>query len=702
MSALQFASSLAPEEREALGIDPESPLKTIVIDRGDVPGTESKIESHPSFSWSHEQLVAQLEYGDSFIPLNVPEGTFTPWLGLSRWSQNRNVAVVSSAASGNTALYGDCAWLDDTTILLDARTRPAYAIWNEDDRTRLLRVLNGTLTLFEGATAKWLLQHRETRSWGNGSSFGLDQQLRRAEQALLGLAREVQLRLVERKAAPASLSPVRGRPPGDTLKRHDELLRALSVQRESVRTHFLALQHRLPGTEIEHWAHDTRIAFLKWNENVTCRRMAAFSGFWRLLDERVAILDSRTRPAYVQGRCEGLGWVLRCYRGNLELFEETKDTVEKNMGSTHKQQNGAMNHLAQEELEMLGFPRDMELDLVERAALPSGDEGRAHGVPVQLPHTRVDWEALLEHLHERIPLQLDSLRALLPGGELSSWQREQRVLFLATTAQQPSIRFAGAWSWIRDGLAFLDVRERPAYVLGHHDDLVWVLRMEQTGLMLFMQSKWPADTNWEPSKPPEIPAPDIDRLLGQTVVQTWLLKLAKEFAESRRPFKRVAAAGVLARLWSSPNKTSRERTQKWLSAGHMDPTAAAVKWFQMLEADQQELIESSAIYEWHEIEKEFEDIIELNQEDPDSIHEMARAWIHRRDDLQSVMFLLRRADIGSAIARGLSKFDARAAAYRELWSLIDLRDDERLCSVSWQEPDSWWGSIVVTEDSSSD
>ncbi|RKH11166.1 hypothetical protein D7V97_11825 [Corallococcus sp. CA053C] len=122
----------------------------------------------------------------------------------------------------------------------------------------------------------------------------------------------------------------------------------------------------------------------------------------------------------------------------------------------------------------------------------------------------------------------------------------------------------------------------------------------------------------------------------------------------------------------------------------------------MLEADQQELIESSAIYEWHEIEKEFEDIIELNQEDPDSIHEMARAWIHRRDDLQSVMFLLRRADIGSAIARGLSKFDARAAAYRELWSLIDLRDDERLCSVSWQEPDSWWGSIVVTEDSSSD
>lgn len=723
MSDPRTIDRLEPEEREALGLDPESPL--IVIDSdGDSSETISRSERHTSVTWSHEQLadVLKVDRRTTFVPVRLSKlERYLPQVKISRWHQDPQVALLSMERLGNTASYGSCSWLDGKTLLLDARKRPAYAVGIMDGREWILRCLGGVLTLFEGSPAKRALpplgcadigEPREpwcqTRMANGFSSSGREHEamtdilknIRRlvdSERRLLGIQQRAFFQLVGCLAAPAELPPVKRTPSGIALQEHDEMLQLLRRHRESVQVAFVSLSSRLPGAELEYCRHDSRIAFLKYNAGIT-KSHALLSGLWRLLDEHVAMLDSRWRPAYVQGKRDGLDWVLRCENGALELFEGSKDTSGTRMSGPDEQRNCSMNGLTPEELDVLGIARDTELDPVERMAFPSEFEATSSGVSPELPRAQAGWDALIAQDLERLPSQLQELRSILQDGMLSRWRKDARVLFMETGNAQTQIHLAGSCSWIRDGLALIDPRERPAYIHGISGDAVWVLRSCGTDLTLFMESKILEEMDWEPAKSPEISAPDIDSFVGQAVVQPWLLLLTKSMASASKPFSRVAAAGVLARLWSSPGRAGREQNKKWLDGGHLDPTAAALGWFSKLGIESRELIESSAIYEWNELEKSFEQLVHTALEDPDALDESGREWLHRRDDLEAVLFLLRRVDAGGAIARSLADFDQHVTGYRELWRLLDVRDDARLRTVSWQHPEDWWGALVLNQE----
>lgn len=280
------------------------------------------------------------------------------------------------------------------------------------------------------------------------------------------------------------------------------------------------------------------------------------------------------------------------------------------------------------------------------------------------------------------PVRLEKLEQYLSGAQLVRWSRDCDVVMLSMKSHV-DIVFAGECSWLSQECLLIDARTRPAHAVWSHGEQRCLLRFNRGEVTLFKATL------------ASIPAPDIDSFLGQAGAQQWLVELARGMAQSQSSFQKAAAAGVLARLWSSPDKTGRLRTREWLSAGHEDPTAAAVRWVQELGHERRELIESLALRELNALERSLDDLIDVALEDPDAANAIGRSWLHRRDDLQSVLFLLRRADAGGALARAVVKLDERADRHQELWRLLELHADERLRAISWQEPDAWWGLLIV-------
>lgn len=337
--------------------------------------------------------------------------------------------------------------------------------------------------------------------------------------------------------------------------------------------------------------------------------------------------------------------------------------------------------LTPEERDALGLEPDAALVEIDRDKSSQGEHFQSSkfssldGARDGLPGLSMSGEPVS-------PVRLAKLEQHLPGAQLVRWSRDCDVLMLLMKSHV-DIVFAGECKWSSRACLLIDARVRPAHAVWSHGEQRFLLRFNRGEVTLFKATL------------ASIPAPDIASFLGQAVAQQWLVELAMGMAQSPSPFQRAAAAGVLARLWSSPDKTGRLRTREWLSAGHADPTAAAVRWVQDLGHERRELIESSALRELDALERSLDGLIDIALEDPDAANAIGRSWLHRRDDLQSVLFLLRRADAGGALARAVVKLDEHAARHQELWRLFELHADERLRAISWQEPDAWWGLLFV-------
>jgi hypothetical protein len=73
-----------------------------------------------------------------------------------------------------------------------------------------------------------------------------------------------------------------------------------------------------------------------------------------------------------------------------------------------------------------------------------------------------------------------------------------------------------------------------------------------------------------------------------------------------------------------------------------------------------------------------------------------RSWLHRRDDLESVAFVLTRANVDVEVVRNaLAAVDREAGLRQEMWAFSEALDDARLSSVSWQEPEAWWATAPL-------
>jgi hypothetical protein len=70
------------------------------------------------------------------------------------------------------------------------------------------------------------------------------------------------------------------------------------------------------------------------------------------------------------------------------------------------------------------------------------------------------------------------------------------------------------------------------------------------------------------------------------------------------------------------------------------------------------------------------------------------ALARRRDNLESVAFVLAAGERGGPLADALEAVDEEAGhRFAVLAAVGCFPDDDRLAAVSWQEPDAWWGVL---------
>jgi hypothetical protein len=236
-------------------------------------------------------------------------------------------------------------------------------------------------------------------------------------------------------------------------------------------------------------------------------------------------------------------------------------------------------------------------------------------------------------------------------------------------------------------------------LVGHTYDCV--IGCEQGDVELFEPS-YPARStqltflaDWRPSAPAEVPAPDIHVFISHCAAEPWLVTEATHLASASWPLSRLAAAGLVARLWSPPECQDVEKALERILLKQAGPAKAATQWFRVLGSQVHQEAESSAALEADALGERLPELQESVLEDPQAASQRCLQWLHERDDLECVLFLLQRTNAGELLQARLAELDGLAQRYASLWSHAEVNENERLQAVSWQEPDAWWGQLAL-------
>ena len=190
---------------------------------------------------------------------------------------------------------------------------------------------------------------------------------------------------------------------------------------------------------------------------------------------------------------------------------------------------------------------------------------------------------------------------------------------------------------------------------------------------------------------PELPAMiasfDSVRWAQETQAEGWLVDAVRKLADQQASFPSVASAGLLARLWTRPEGVEfkpadlpRERVRAHILAA----TPA-----------QRDMLEQHAVYRTGALA---DSIRGLDEVAVAATGEAVRQVIEERDNLQSVLRVLRLGGDGEHLARALKGVDALAEEYAAsfanvLPSLPDDPQQDRWIALAWQEPDAWWSGL---------
>ncbi|GDX83781.1 hypothetical protein LBMAG42_55920 [Deltaproteobacteria bacterium] len=167
----------------------------------------------------------------------------------------------------------------------------------------------------------------------------------------------------------------------------------------------------------------------------------------------------------------------------------------------------------------------------------------------------------------------------------------------------------------------------------------------------------------------------------------WLRRAVAALAAQEASLPNAASAGLLALLWPPPGgpplateALPRERVRSWILAAT---------------AEQRADLEHHAVSRaWSTAER----IRELDS-NPDSGPAEVAAIIEQRDDLQSVLRVLRLSGRGDELTHALRGLDATAqerfaSLANVLPALSEDPQEARWMAVAWQEPGAWWTGAV--------
>jgi hypothetical protein len=169
--------------------------------------------------------------------------------------------------------------------------------------------------------------------------------------------------------------------------------------------------------------------------------------------------------------------------------------------------------------------------------------------------------------------------------------------------------------------------------------------------------------------------------------------VVEELASQKNSIADAASAGVLARLWTPPSPDAsmdpqdlpRERVRGWILAAS---------------AEQREALEQHAVERAWSLAEDLEGVVtESVSGDARTAGIRLQEVVQQRDDLQSVLRVLKLGGGGSRLADALGGVDDIADERLEslanlLPAVEDSAEPDRWMAVAWQEPEAWWSGTA--------
>lgn len=355
----------------------------------------------------------------------------------------------------------------------------------------------------------------------------------------------------------------------------------------------------------------------------------------------------------------------------------------------------AVIHPTPDILEALGYPRDTLV--IEQAVVPapllSSGHGFSSGPSSGLPHT------LLSTLTRDRPMYSDvenpSFRDRIPEARIRRWDHDPAVILIELRAGG----YLGGPNTlaIDEYTLLLDSRRHPAFarITGSRGE---VLVGCDGGAVAAFDVEEPLSPGMEKLRAGtllpllELRVPEIET--WGAAMPGWLSVAYSKLQEIGTPLSQVAAAGLVARLWTPP-AGGDWKAALGLSLSGQGPAARVHDWARSLDAQVLDRVELLAIYQADALRSELEELSHAIAADPVGAMEDARDWVIRRDDLESICQMLRAGGQARDLGQALSSLDRDAEAHHTIWSALERPlETERLSAVAWQEPEHWWGALA--------
>jgi hypothetical protein len=362
-----------------------------------------------------------------------------------------------------------------------------------------------------------------------------------------------------------------------------------------------------------------------------------------------------------------------------------------------------MNHEIDDIRRALGIPGEVRIETVGRFDLPPptrgwGRQARAATVTPTEPERLADVFRQRAFGFSAVPVSGPEPDV----GELVSVD-ELPGLFLLRTEGRAVVR-SGRWDAFDDtGELALDARAAPVIVRIEGDRALHVLRLTATGWIVVRVFERAAAleealARTRAPRAPGIDLPPVPAAVTGPEVSGWLRQAALRRISSADPLDRAAGVGVVLRLWTpaDPDETGRLLGVDRAVAG--TPDHAAADWARSLTDEAREGLLRAAADLLDEVAGSLEILSDLVVAEDAAAESVAAHLVTRRDDIESILALLRAARDGEragALAEDAGRFDEDAATRLSAFLAVELPAlTELLSAVAWQEPDAWWGALA--------
>lgn len=254
-------------------------------------------------------------------------------------------------------------------------------------------------------------------------------------------------------------------------------------------------------------------------------------------------------------------------------------------------------------------------------------------------------------------------------------------------------RARGAVASLGEGAWLLDARSEPAWLAIEDAEGTAIVRVDGVGVR-WLRAKRGETELAAPSAADVAEEPvSVARWLGEETAQPWLIDEANRLASSFGTLSVAKAAGLVARVWSPPPGAARRDALARRLRGDDGPVARVQRWARSQPRSEWRAVEDAAVQEAAACSAALVTTCLRASIDRAQARTALAALVRRRDDLESVAFVLRAAGCAEVVGRSLAALDDAAASHLSALMWIGLDADERIMEVAWQEPSAWWGAL---------